>query len=144
MERKNEIKKNVTTITTTITTEVKTEPAGTEAKVATAGVNTEASVSTAPIDRSNENLIDNTTTFNDLLRILATNPEVLVNAKAEAEEREAEEKEEKLRKTYGDDYDLVFDKKKVNSVKPRRPGVRQLRSGAPRVSCNGDSSWWHL
>ena len=87
-----------------------------------------------PIDRTNEKLIDNSTTFNALLRILATNPEVLVNAKAEAEEREAQEKEEKLRKTYGADYDLVFDKKKVNSVKPRRPGVRQLRSGAPRVA----------
>ena len=76
-----------------------------------------------------------------LLRILATNPEVLVNAKAEAEEREAQEKEEKLRKTYGADYDLVFDQKakeKANSMvgnnKSRRPGAIQLRTSVPRVA----------
>lgn len=122
-----EIKK---TVTTTITTEVTATP-----------VDTEASASTTPIDRSNEKLIDNTTSFNDLLRILATNPEVLVNAKAEAEEREAQEKEEQLRKTYGADYDLVFDKKakeKANSTlgnnKSRRPGAIQLRTKVPRVA----------
>ena len=94
-----------------------------------------------PIDRTNEKLIDNNTSFNALLRILAANPEVLVNAKAEAEEREAEEKEEKLRKTYGADYDLVFDKsakEKANSMvgnnKSRRPGAIQLRTNVPRVA----------
>ena len=94
-----------------------------------------------PIDRTNEKLIDNNTSFNALLRILAANPEVLVNAKAEAEEREAQEKEEKLRKTYGADYDLVFDQKakeKANSMvgnnKSRRPGAIQLRTNVPRVA----------
>ena len=93
------------------------------------------------IDRSNEKLIDNNTSFNALLCILANNPEVLVNAKAEAEEREAQEKEEKLRKTYGADYDLVFDQKakeKANSMvgnnKSRRPGAIQLRTNVPRVA----------
>ena len=93
------------------------------------------------IDRSNEKLIDNNTSFNALLRILAKNPEVLVNAKAEAEEREAQEKEEKLRKTYGADYDLVFDKsakERANSMvgnnKSRRPGAIQLRTNVPRVA----------
>lgn len=111
-------------------------------ETAKAEVNTEASASTTPIDRSDEKLIDNTTTFNDLLRILATNPETILNAKAEAEEREAQEKEEQLRKTYGADYDLVFDKKakeKANSkagcaIKSRRPGAIQLRTNVPRVA----------
>ncbi len=149
-----DIKKNqktVTTVTTTITTEVATTPAGdavtTPAATATTA-STEATAPSAPsadngtpIDRSNEKLIDNTTTFNALLRILAMNPDVLTNAKAEAEEREAEEKEEKLRVTLGADYDLVFDKKakeKANSTvgnnKTRRPGAIQLRTKVPRVA----------
>ncbi len=143
--------KTVTTVTTTITTEVTAAPAGdavttpaATSREATDTASTEAtapsasSASTAdngtPIDRSNEKLIDNTTTFNALLRILAMNPDVLTNAKAEAEEREAEEKEEKLRVTLGADYDLVFDKKKVNTGKSRRPGVRQLRLREPRIA----------
>ncbi len=158
-----DIKKNqktVTTVTTTITTEVTAAPAGnaviTPAATATTAstastASTEATTSTAstapsadngtPIDRSNEKLIDNTTTFNALLRILAMNPDVLTNAKAEAEEREAEEKEEKLRAALGTDYDLVFDKKakeKANSTvgnnKTRRPGAIQLRTKVPRVA----------
>ena len=110
------------------------------AKVAKVAGEAQAAAPTT-IDRSNEKLIDNTTSFNDLLRILATNPEVLVNAKAEAEEREAQEKEEKLRKTYGADYDLVFDKsakERANSMvgnnKSRRPGAIQLRTNVPRVA----------
>lgn len=118
---------------------------------------TPATPTFTPIDRSNEKLIDNATTFNALLRILASNPEVLANAEAEAEEREAEEKEARLRKTYGDDYDLVFDKKKANeklnsmtgkstdknkanngakntATKSRRPGAIQLRTYVPRVA----------
>ena len=110
------------------------------AKVAKVAGEAQAAVPTT-IDRTNEKLIDNNTSFNALLRILAANPEVLVNAKAEAEEREAEEKEEKLRKTYGADYDLVFDKsakEKANSMvgnnKSRRPGAIQLRTNVPRVA----------
>lgn len=123
MEIKKEIKKTVETVTT-ITTEVTTAS---------------AAYVTTPIDRSNEKLIDNSTTFRDLLRILANNPEVLVNAKVEAEERTAEEKEEKLRKIYGADYDLIFDKKKANSMagstnKSRRPSATQLRTKVPRVA----------
>lgn len=115
---------------------------------------TTKSTPSTPIDRSNEKLIDNATTFNALLRILASNPEVLANAEAEAQEREAEEKEARLRKTYGDDYDLVFDKKKANEklsimtgkstdkntvnkstdTKSRRPGAIQLRTYVPRVA----------
>ena len=110
------------------------------AKVAKVAGEAQAAAPTT-IDRTNEKLIDNNTSFNALLRILAANPEVLVNAKAEAEEREAEEKEEKLRKTYGADYDLVFDKsakERANSMvgnnKSRRPGAIQLRTNVPRVA----------
>ena len=110
------------------------------AKVAKVAGEAQAAAPTT-IDRTNEKLIDNNTSFNALLRILAANPEVLVNAKAEAEEREAQEKEEKLRKTYGADYDLVFDKsakERANSMvgnnKSRRPGAIQLRTNVPRVA----------
>ena len=92
-------------------------------------------------DHSNDILISNDTTFAELLRILASNPDVAISAQMEAEEKAEEAKEEKLREIYGEDYDLIFDKKPANTEeqtaaeKPkRRPGAIQLRNGYPRVA----------
>ena len=86
------------------------------------------------LDRSDEQLITNATTFNQLLRILASNPDVVANAEVEADEKADEEKEAELHEKLGDDYELVFDKKKVDQGKPRRPGARQLRTVIPHVA----------
>lgn len=86
------------------------------------------------LDRANEQVISNATTYNQLLRILASNPDVIANAEVEAEEKADEEKEAELHEKLGDDYELVFDKKKVDQGKPRRPGARQLRTVIPHVA----------
>ena len=94
---------------------------------------------TIPFDHSKDVLIDNSTTFNELIRILARNPEVAIAGQLEAEEQEQEEREAKLREAFGEDYDLVFEKGEGEVVreaqKPkRRPGAIQLRNGYPRVA----------
>lgn len=86
------------------------------------------------LDRANEQVISNATTYNQLLRILASNPDVIANAEVEAEEKADEEKEAELHMKFGDDYDLVFDKKKVDQGRSRRPGARQLRTVIPHVA----------
>lgn len=86
------------------------------------------------LDRADEQVISNSTTYNQLLRILASNPDVAANAEVEAEEKADEEKEAELHMKFGDDYDLVFDKKKVDQSRPRRPGARQLRTVIPHVA----------
>lgn len=86
------------------------------------------------LDRADEQVISNSTTYNQLLRILASNPDVVANAEVEAEEKADEEKEAELHEKFGDDYDLVFDKKKVDQGRPRRPGARQLRTVIPHVA----------
>lgn len=86
------------------------------------------------IDRSDEQLISNETTFNDLIQILSANPDVAANAEVEKEERAAEQREVEMREKFGDDYDLVFDIKKENQGKPRRPGAIQLRAVIPHVA----------
>lgn len=88
----------------------------------------------APIDHSKDVLLDNATTFKELLRVLARNPEVVTAAKLEAEEQEREEREAKLREALGEDYDLVIEKKEERNMPKRRPGSRQLRQGYPRVA----------
>lgn len=93
-------------------------------------------------DHSKDVLISNDTTFAELLRMLASNPDAAISARQEAEEREAEAKEAKLREVYGEDYDLIFDKKQQENTeeqtaaeKPkRRPGAIQLRNGYPRIA----------
>ena len=99
-----------------------------------------------PIDHSKDVLLDNSTTFNELLRVLACNPEVGIAAQLEAEQQEQEKREAKLREAFGEDYAWVVEKNKVGSdaeagemkvdkQKPkRRPGVRQLRQSYPRVA----------
>lgn len=98
------------------------------------------------IDHSKDVLLDNATTFNELLRILARNPEVAIAGRLEAEQQEQEKREAKLREALGEDYAWVVEKNeiesdaesgamKVEKQKPkRRPGARQLRQGYPRVA----------
>lgn len=89
------------------------------------------------IDRSNEALIDNSTTFNELIRILLSKPEATEAAQAEFEEKEQEAKEARLRQIYGEDYDLVFDNKPAEGTlqkAKRRPGAVQLRTSVPRIA----------
>ena len=88
----------------------------------------------APIDHSKDVLLDNATTFKELLRVLARNPEVAITGKLEAEEQEQERREAKLREALGEDYDLVIEKKEERKMPKRRPGARQLRQGYPRVA----------
>ena len=98
------------------------------------------------IDHSKDVLLDNATTFKELLRVLARNPEVAITGQLEAEEQEQERREAKLREALGEDYAWVVEKNeiesdaeagemKVEKQKPkRRPGARQLRQGYPRVA----------
>ena len=88
-----------------------------------------------PIDRSNEVLIPNETSFDELIRILRGKPEVAQAAEAEAEEKEREAKEEKMRRMYGDLFDLVVeDEAKPLEKAKRRPGAIQLRTYEPRIA----------
>ena len=86
------------------------------------------------IDHSKDVLLDNATTFNELLRVLARNPEVAITGQLEAEEQEREKREAKLREALGEDYGLVIEKKEERKMPKRRPGSRQLRQGYPRVA----------
>lgn len=86
------------------------------------------------IDRSNEKLISNETTFIELLGILAKNPDVVANAQAEAEEKAEEEKDATLREKLGEDYDLVFDKKKAYNGRRQCLGANDLRATIPHIS----------
>ena len=61
--------------------------------------------SATPIDRTNEVLISNDTTLSELISILTNNLEML--KAAGEEEKERMEKEEKLRKAYGEDYEYL-------------------------------------
>ena len=88
----------------------------------------------APIDHSKDVLLDNATTFKELLRVLARNPEVAITGQLEAEEQEREKREAKLREALGEDYDLVIEKKEERKMPKRRPGASQLRQGYPRVA----------
>ena len=99
-----------------------------------------------PLDHSKDVLLDNSTTFNELLRVLAHNPEVSIAGQLEAEQKEQEKREARLREAFGEDYAWVVEKNEVGSddeagemkdekQKPkRRPGARQLRQGYPRVA----------
>ena len=99
-----------------------------------------------PIDHSKDVLLDNATTFNELLGVLARNPEVIIAGQLEAEQKEQEKREARLREAFGEDYAWVVEKNdivsdveagemKTDKQKPkRRPGARQLRQGYPRVA----------
>ena len=67
------------------------------------------------IDHSKDVLLDNATTFNELLRVLARNPEVAITGQLEAEEQEREKREAKLREALGEDYAWVVEKNEIES-----------------------------
>ena len=88
-----------------------------------------------PIDRTNEVLIPNETSFTDLLRILRTKPEAAEAEAVETEVKEQEAREAKLRKLYGEDYDLMTEGEgEMLEKAKRRPGAIQLRLYVPRVA----------
>ena len=95
-----------------------------------------------PIDRSSEVLIPNETSFNGLIAILRGKPEAIEASLIEAEEKEREAKEaeeERKRKAYGEDYELIFGDKKTakdNALEKadRRPGPAYLRKYEPMVA----------
>ena len=92
-----------------------------------------------PIDRTNEVLIDNSTSFNGLIDILMGKAEVAEAAVFEAQEKEREEKEAKLHSFYGDDYESIIgdkDNEGEDTLKKarRRPGAVQLRLYEPMVA----------
>ena len=105
-----------------------------------------------PIDRTDEVLVNNTTTFNDLIRILEGNPEAVRAAEFEAEERELEAQMEIIGRGYTergavtccddegingsidsddagdtDDTDILVKAK-------RRPSAKSLRLYEPRIA----------
>jgi RNA polymerase sigma factor (sigma-70 family) len=90
-----------------------------------------------PIDRTNEVLIDPETSFDDLLRILQTKPDIGEADKLEREERERAAKEARLRAAFGKDYEAVVEgtdeEQRLQKAK-RRPGAIQLRTEVPRIA----------
>ena len=86
-----------------------------------------------PLDRTNEVLISNETSFSDLIRILSDRPEALAASRIEAEEKEREAEEERKRKAYGDDYDLLAGERTLEKA-DRRPGAVQLRLYEPMIA----------
>lgn len=75
-------------------------------------------------------LIGNETTFNELMHILATRPEVLTAAENEAADRADEAEEARIRKAYGEVYEMV---KEPLQKEKRRPGAIQLRENFPCI-----------
>ena len=90
-----------------------------------------------PIDRTNEVLIDPETSFDDLLRILKSRPDIADAEKLEREEQEAEAREAHLRAVFGKDYEAVVEgtaeEQRIEKAK-RRPGAIQLRTEIPRIA----------
>lgn len=97
--------------------------------------NSQSAVQT--IDRSNEVLIDPETSFDDLLRILQSKPDIAKAEKLEREEQEREAKEARLRAAFGKDYEAVVEGtaegQRLEKAK-RRPGAIQLRTEVPRIA----------
>ena len=102
-----------------------------------------------PIDRANEALINNATTFNDLIRILRDRPEALRSAEFEAEERELEARKREMESgRMEDNAEACSDDEGINGsdgaddaddtdmlVKAkRRPSAKSLRLYEPRIA----------
>lgn len=91
-----------------------------------------------PIDRTNEVLIDNSTSFNNLVRILQGKPEAVEAAAVEAEEKEREAQYEQIKKDCVEDAEDLFgedDSEEDSLVKAkRRPGANFLRKYEPRIA----------
>ena len=90
-----------------------------------------------PIDRTDEVLIDPETSFDDLLSILQSKPDIAVAEKLEREEQEREAREARLRAAFGKDYEAVVEgtaqDQRLEKAK-RRPGAIQLRTEVPRIA----------
>ena len=92
---------------------------------------------TQPIDRSNEALIDPETSFDELLRILMSKPEMESAKNLEREVQKREGVEARLRAEFGKDYGAVVEGvPKGRSLKKakRRPGAIQLRAEVSRIA----------
>lgn len=92
---------------------------------------------TQPIGRSNEVLIDPETSFDKLLRILMSRPEITAAENLEREVQECEAKEARLRAEFGKDYEAVVEgapKGKLLKKAKRRPGAIQLRAEVSRIT----------
>lgn len=93
----------------------------------------EETKNTAIVDHSNDVLIGNDATFNELMRVLASRPEAVAASQVEAAKKAAEEIEAKKRQAYGDDYSLIVGKKSKKK-ETHRPGTAQLREFFPCVA----------
>lgn len=92
---------------------------------------------TQPIDRSNEVLIDPETSFDELLRILMSKPEIVAAENLEREVQKCEAEEARLRAELGKDYEAVVEgAPKGQSLKKakRRPGAIQLRAEVSQIA----------
>ncbi len=92
---------------------------------------------TQPIDRSNEALIDPETSFDELLRILMSRPEITAAENVEREVQEIEAKEARFHAELGKDYEAVVEgAPKGQSLKKakRRAGAIQLRAEVSRIA----------
>lgn len=92
---------------------------------------------TQPIDRSNEALIDPETSFDELLRILMSRPEITAAENLEREVQELEAKEARFHAELGKDYEAVVEgAPKGQSLKKakRRAGAIQLRAEVSRIA----------
>ncbi len=128
------------TINTTETTEA-TETTGTTETTQVAKTAEAQKEERQPIDRTNEVLIPNETSFFELINILRRKPEAIEASLIEAEEkeREAREAEEgRKRRAYGEDYELIFGEKKNKAEElekaDRRPGSAYLRKYEPMLA----------
>ena len=91
--------------------------------------NTNSECGRHSIDRTNEVLISNETSFSELIKKLRNEPEAALAEKIEAEEKEREEEEERKRKEYGEDYDLIVDS---DSKKDSRKASQKQNGRRPR------------
>jgi DNA-directed RNA polymerase specialized sigma subunit len=92
---------------------------------------------TQPIDRSNEALIDPETSFDELLRILMSRPEITAAENLEREVQELEAKEARFHAEFGKDCEAVVEgAPKGQSLKKakRRAGAIQLRAEVSRIA----------
>lgn len=89
-----------------------------------------------PIDRSDEVLISNDTSFDELIRILSKKPEATKAAKVEAEEKASEARKMELLLELGKDCVPLCGQEgdKLQRKTKRRPGAIQLRTYFPRIA----------
>ena len=86
-----------------------------------------------------ENLIENDTTFCELLTILRNQPETAAAFEVEQEEKKREKEESRMWDIFGEDYETMgthanAGAKTILVKEKRRPGAVQLRSFVPRIA----------